>query len=235
MNIVICDDDTDYVNKIIQLLNKYQKIENLNIYTYLSGEEFLKQIDKEVKADIIFLDIEMSEASGIEVARYLREKGSNAIFIFISGHLNYVSETFRLGAFQFLVKPIDEKAFNEDFERAITTYKNNHQIYQIRWRGISNLIEYSDIYYIEAYNRHLYVHTESMKYECVGIMPEEEKKLKPYGFVRCHQGFLVNLYKIIEISKTNLILSNETIIPIGRRYREELLEIFNLFLAGRLI
>lgn len=235
MNIAICDDDINSINKVMQLIQKYRETESLSIYTYLSGEEILEQIDKEMKFDIVFLDIEMSEVSGIDVARWLRENNNRAIIIFITSYLNYVSDTFRLGAFQFLVKPIDEKVFNYDFKRAIRTYKNAHKLYQVRWRDINYIIEYGNIYYIEAYSRHLYIHTEFMKYECVGMLSEEEKKLRAYNFVRCHQGFLINMYKIKEINKTNVILNNDVPIPIGRRFREELLEAFNLFLAGRLV
>ena len=235
MNIVVCDDDINCINRLTQLIQQYSEKEEFNIYTYLSGEEFLEQVKKEMKFDIVFLDIEMAEISGIDVARYLREKDDKSIIFFVTSHLNYVSDTFRLGAFQFLVKPVDEKAFQCDFERAVRTYKNTHKFYQIRWRDINTIIEYGDIYYVEAYNRHLYVHTASMEYMCVGTLTEEEKRLKPYDFVRCHQGFLVNMHKIKEINKTEIILNNGIRMPIGRRFREGVLVAFNLFLAGKLV
>ena len=236
MNIAVCDDDINCINRIEQLLQPYKEREELSINTYLSGEEFLAEIDETVKHDIIFLDIEMSEITGIEVAYRLRKRDNNAIIIFITSYLNYVSDTFRLGAFQFLVKPIDEKAFCYDFERAVKTYKNNHKFYQIKWRNTNCILEYGDIYYIEGFNRHLYIYTDSDKgYECVGKLQDEEKKLKTYNFVRCHQGYLVNMSKIKEINKSDIVLKNNVKIPISRKYRLELLESFNLFLSGKLI
>lgn len=237
MNIAVCDDDIKCIDKILQLLQPYKETEELSINTYLSGEEFLAKIDEAVQQDIIFLDIEMLEITGIEVAYRLRKKDSKAIIIFITNDLSYVLDAFRLGAFQFLVKPIDEKIFYYDFERAIQTYKNTHKFYQIRWRNTNHIIvEYEDIYYIEGFNRHLYIYTGSEKgYECVGKLQEEEKKLKSYNFVRCHQGYLVNLSKIREINKSDIVLKNNTKIPVSRRYRLELLQAFNLFLAGKLI
>lgn len=235
MNIAICDDDESSVNQIMQLLKPYQGTMNLSINTYSSGEAFIEKMDEALHNDIVFLDIEKGNISGIEVAQKIREKDSEKIIIFITRHLNYVSDTFRLGAFQFLVKPIDEKAFQCDFERAIKTYKNSHKFYHIRWRDTSYVIECGDIYFIEGYHRHLYVHTESAKYECIGKLPDEEKKLKLYNFVRCHQGYLVNLSKIRELNKDNVILSNYVEIPISRHYRETLLETFNLYLSGRLV
>ena len=235
MNIAICDDEVSCINRILQLLQPYKETEELNISTFLSGEEFLKKIDESMLYDIVFLDIEMSIVSGLEVAHNLRNKGSKAIIIFITNHLNYVSDTFRLGAFQFLVKPIDEKVFISDFERAIRTYKNTHKFYKIRWRDSNYVIEYGDIYYIEGYNRHLFIYTDEKGYECVGKLPEEEKKLKAFDFVRCHQGYLINMSKIKEINKSDVLLNNDIKLPIGRRYREELLEAFNLFLVGRVV
>ena len=233
MNIAICDDEITCINRLVQLLHPYKEKEVLNIDTFLSGEAFLDNSCGIEKYDIIFLDIEMFDVSGLDVAEKLRSKGSKAIIIFITSHINYVSDTFRLGAFQFLVKPIDEKTFRYDFERALRTYKSTHSIYKIRWKESSYVVENGDIYYIEGYNRHLYVYTNDKAYECVGRLPEEEKKLKAYNFVRCHQGYIVNMSKIIEINKTGVILNNDIIIPIGRRYREGLLESFNLYLAGR--
>ncbi|MGN0374596.1 MAG: LytR/AlgR family response regulator transcription factor [Butyrivibrio sp.] len=235
MNIAICDDNMECTNRILQLLIPYRETEEINVDTYLSGKEFLEAKDKIPQYDIIFLDIEMPVVSGIEVAEKLRRAGNKTLIIFITSHLNYVSDTFRLGAFQFLVKPIDEKAFNYDFERAMRTYKNIHRFYRVRWRDNDCVLECGDIYYIEGYNRHLYIHTDTKGYECVGRLPEEEKKLKPYNFVRCHQGYLINLDKIKEINKNNVILENNIEIPVSRGYRDDLLEAFNLFLAGRLI
>ncbi len=236
MNIAICDDDSKCVENIFNLLQEYVESEQLDIYTYYSGEDFVAELDKEnMRFDIVFLDIEMSGLSGIDVARRLRERDNKTIIFFVTIHLNYVSDTFRLGAFQFLVKPIDKDTFTMDFERAIKSYKNDHQIYSIRWRDFNYVIDYGDIYYIEGYKRHLYVHTDYEKYECVGMMADEERKLIPYNFARCHQGFLINLAKVKEINKTDLTLNNGTVIPISRRYKEKLLESFNLFLAGRMI
>lgn len=232
MNIAICDDDITCVNRIQELINSYNLSEELNIKSYLSGKEFIQNLDEALRCDIIFLDIEMPEVSGLDVAHALRENGSKAIVIFITSHINYVSDTFRLGAFQFLVKPVQESAFNVDFERAIRTYRNTHKFYQINWRETKHVVEYGDICYIEGYNRHLYINTESEGYECVGKIQEEEDKLRLYNFVRCHQGYIVNMSKIRDIKKNVLVLKNGVEIPVSRRYRDNLMEKFNLFLAG---
>ena len=235
MNIIICDDDIECVDRINHLLQAYIEKENINVYTYLSGEEFMAETDKEVKPDIAFLDIEMLEVSGLDIATYLKKMDENIIVFFVTSHMNYVSDTFRLGAFQFLVKPVDEKEFRYDFERAVKQYKNMHKLYNIRWRDKNIYVEYGDILYIESYNRHLYVQTERQKYECVGMLKKEEKLFAAYGFFKCHQSYLVNLNKIREIEKNQIELVNGEKIPVSRSCREDLLGAFNLYIAGKLI
>ena len=97
------------------------------------------------------------------------------------------------------------------------------------------VLEYEEIFYIEAYNRHLFIHTETEGYECVGKLTGDSEKLKPYHFARCHQGYLVNLSKIKRINKASIKLKNEKEVPISRRYRAGVMEAFNLYLAGRKI
>lgn len=235
MNIAICDDDRKCIDRINTLLEKYIEKEKIIIYPYMSGEELLSEIKDSLIPDIVFLDIEMLKISGIDVARKLKKIKEDIIIIFMTSHLNYVSDTFRLGAFQFLVKPVDEKIFECDFERAIKKYKDLHKFYNVRWRDKNVYIEYRDIIYIEGYNRHLFICTEAEKYECVGNLNREEDKLVSYGYVRCHRGFLVNMNKIKEINKAEIVLKNEVIIPISRNYREGLMETFNLFIAGKII
>ncbi len=235
MNIAICDDSREYLEKIERLLKPYEKANSLKITSFTSGEELLASIKNKRAYDIIFLDIEMSQISGIEVARHIRETESNSIIIFITSHISYVSDTFRLSAFQFLLKPIDENEFRLDFERALQEYKSRHKQYIVRWRDVYCVLEYGEIFYIEAYNRHLFIHTETEGYECVGKLTEDCEKLKPYNFVRCHQGYLVNMNKIKRINKAFIKLKNDEEIPVSRGCRAGVMEAFNLYLAGRQI
>ena len=235
MNIAICDDSKEYLDRIEKLLKPYTEANSLQINRFTSGEEFLDSMDKGSTYDIIFLDIEMAQVSGIEAARKIRETENNAIIIFITSHIHYVSDTFRLAAFQFLLKPIDETAFRLDFERALQEYKSRHGQYIVRWRDVYCVLEYGEIFYIEAYNRHLFIHTETEGYECMGKLAEDYEKLRPYYFARCHQGYLVNLNKIKRISKVFIKLKNDVEIPVSRGYRARVMEAFNLYLAGRQI
>ena len=107
-----------------------------------------------------------------------------------------------------------------------------HTQYRIKWRDVNHVVEYKDIFYIEAYNRHLFIHEEKQGYECVGKLQDECEKLKSCGFSRCHQGFLINLSKVRKIDKKSVSLNNGVTIPISRQYKQSLMQDFNLYLAG---
>lgn len=195
INIAVCDDISAARIKIDDLLEPYKKTENLSVHIFSSGEELLAFPNYATAFSIIFLDVEMGGVSGLDVAADILEKNKDVIIFFITSHINYVPDSFRLGAFQFLIKPINDDDFGKDFERALNTLRTMHKQYVIKWRDVNNIIEYKDIVYIEAYNRHLFIHEKNKGYECVGKLRDECEKLKFYGFSRCHQGYLVNLSK----------------------------------------
>ena len=235
MNIAIVDDIQEYRDRIATLLEPYKTENDLQIQEFSRGEDILMSCREGNRWDIVFLDIEMDGITGIETGLKLRKIRRDVIIIFVTSHINYVSDAFRLDAFQFLLKPVQENDFRKDFERALRRWKIRHKNYQIKWRNTSRVLEYSEILYLEAYERHLYIHTDKEAYECVGKLQEEYEKLKPYGFALCHQGYLVNLSKVAAVDKTDVILKNGTKLPVSRRLHTSLMTEFNLFVAGKLI
>jgi len=233
MRIAICDDEPACCNTIVQLIEPYitEKID-IKYDLFYSGEEILKLCGNHPIFDIVFLDIEMQGLSGLETAKRLLELHEETIIIFTTSHVNYVSDTFRLKTFQFLVKPIAPEVFRLDFERAMNQYMINHTKYVIKWRNEQTYLEYKEILYIDIYMKHLYIHTAEQRYECVGKISEEEEKLRKFCFIRCHQSYLVNIKHIKAIGKNNIVLSNNEHIFMSRKMRSKVFEAFNLYLAG---
>ena len=123
MNIAVCDDLPEYREKLKALLNPYISANQLNIAEFCRGEDLLDACEKGVLWDIAFLDIEMDGLTGIETGKRLRKLQRDVIVIFVTSHINYVSDAFRQDAFQFLLKPVKEEDFRKDFERALRVWK----------------------------------------------------------------------------------------------------------------
>ena len=107
INIVVCDDDQDFLDNIQKELFHLANTLNIAIETYLytDGNKVVDLIynDKE-DFDILFLDIDMPDISGLEVAKKLREKGSDIILIFISAHEQYVFDSIEYNPFRYIRK-----------------------------------------------------------------------------------------------------------------------------------
>ena len=169
--------------------------------------QFWQQEDRE-QIDILFLDISMDGTDGMEAAEQIRKWkeergeavcGSLPFLIFVTGYPEYMPKAFSVNAFQYLVKPIDEKEFEDVFAQVMREYryletKKNMEPRDILVRSgnVTRKVLADDIYYIESSNRKIIVFMKSEKIECYGKIDELENELKE-GFFRIHKGYLVNM------------------------------------------
>jgi len=236
MRIAICDDDEEFRATISNYIKPYKASRpEITQSEFVCGEDLVNAYSKGQKFDILFLDIRMRDVDGVEAAKKIRETDKNVIIIFITSFASFVSDTFRVGAFQFLTKPVKEEDFKKDFERALELYRINHFKYLVKWKDKTSVLEINEIYYIEASNRHLFINTESNRCECVGKISEEEKKLSSYNFVKCHQSYLVNIRYIKLIDLYKIHLSNGKEIPLSKHLRARVKGIFNNYILGSIV
>ncbi len=117
MKIAVCDDNQAIREELSRLI-KRQALE-ADIVTFKSGEEMISAGEN---FDISFLDIEMGEVSGMDIARRIREREKDgrqrSIIIFVTGYREYMEAAFDVNAFHYLIKPIDAEKFSEVFDRA---------------------------------------------------------------------------------------------------------------------
>lgn len=231
MRICICDDDVYIHNEIKALLHSIAVTETqFDITSLLSGEELVKQYTVEKSFDIVFLDVEMNQVNGIKAAEKIRQIDPDTIIVFVSSHENYVFEVFRLEALHFIRKPINEKEFSEVLQRAINRYRSLNSFITLKWQSERNIIKISDILYVEGYKRHITVYTNEDKYESIGKLADILDVLKPHGFIRIHQGFIVNMDYIKRFDSTDVILKNNEKVMISVRKRTEALKAYDIYL-----
>ena len=136
MRIAICDDEKN-IRELIgsKVTAQYPEAE---IIFYQSGEELLLS-DKQI--DILLLDIQMSGRNGMETAREVRKKENNIILIFVTALEEYVFQAFDVGAFHYIVKPIDEAKFAAVLKRAVDDVNDRsmkEQVSEERYLMINN-------------------------------------------------------------------------------------------------
>ena len=212
IRIAICDDEKNIRTYLSSLVRK-QNIE-CEITEYASTDEHLSD---QKEHDLLFLDIEMkSVASGMDgmsMAKQIRatELTKQPIIIFVTGYEKYVYDAFDVGAFQYLLKPIDEQRFAQVFRRAaeqiISEAEQQKKTLVIQYANTSKAIPLDHIYYLESQSHKVVIHMNEEELEYYAKLGDLEEELQGQ-FFRIHKGYLVNLACIDEYNKTEVTLVN---------------------------
>ena len=158
--------------------------------------------------------------NGIDLAKYLRSEFPALIIVYITNHPDYVFSCFETEPLNFLRKPIDKIEFNKTFQRIIKKYTEIHKCVPIKWQNDSVNLEIKDICYIEGYNRHLVFHLyNGDSYEVVGKIDEMYNILRVHGFVKSHQGFVVNMLHIKDFGESEIHMKNGKTVLMSVRKR----------------
>lgn len=228
--IAVCDDEKTIAIQIAEMIKDI--LPDCNISKYLSGEDLLESY---IKFDIIFLDIQMENMSGIEIAKELRKRGENTIIIFITGVKEYVFQAFDVAAFHYLIKPVNEEKLKEVIGRAIEKInkKANEEIHRlfIKTRDKSVALNINDILFMESETRKIVVHTKREIIKFYGVMSKVEEKVGS-GFYRCHRGYLVNMAYIAEYDSENIYLTNGDKVYLAREKYQDFVKHYMRFLRN---
>lgn len=226
IHIAICDDDkqlTEQIEKLI-LLNQHTYREPFQIDIFYSGEKLIQKVKKICHYDLIFLDIEMKQLSGIETGLILRQNSSNDLvqIIFISSHEKYHLQLFDVQPSGFINKPINSDNFHQKFELAIhkiirRKVDERRNLLFIQQKKNQIMIPFKDIMYLESNCRKIILHTKEDTLEYYSTLNHEEIKLYCDEFVRIHQSYIVNLFYVKQLSAKKLILLNGQELPISEK------------------
>ncbi len=236
MNIAICDDELLQRQNIKKYIELNKIVEPSEVFLFSSGEEIIPTLRYGRSYDIVFLDIQMKKINGIQTADVIHKYNESTIIIFISSYVQYVSEAFRLHAFQFLIKPVNQGDFDLEFERAVRQYYSQHKKYVISSKDSAVALNIKDIVYVEGYQRHLNIVTrDGGQYLDTGKVDDAEKKLAPLGFIRTHQGFLVNMDFIKDIREKDILTTTGMTVEMSVRKKSFVLKQFNRYLGAKML
>ena len=222
MKIAVCDDDKAAREHIVSLVK--EQIQDAEIMTFATGEEMLKVRSS---FDISFLDVEMKEMSGMDVANHIRQEeqgNTKSIIIFVTGYEKYMNSAFDVFAFHYLLKPIDEEKFRNVFGRALkelsVAKEQTKRYILVRSSGARQKVYIKDIYYIESANKKVIIHTRAGILDSYGKMDELEQMIGS-GFYRCHRCYLVNMEKIVSYNANTIkVVNGDKLILARKKYSD---------------
>jgi DNA-binding LytR/AlgR family response regulator len=192
--------------------------------SFSSPKEALHWLN-ENKVDLIFLDVEMPEISGIELLQSLVYQPA---VIIISSNPKYAIDAFKFSVIDYLLKPInDYDRFLQAVAKVAARLKNDtpevsERNLFVRIDSILHKIAIEDILWIEAFGDYIKIQTKDKLQTTYGTLKKIEERLPAAKFARVHRSFIVNLEKISNIDANNLIIDKK-IIPISETHKNQLL------------
>lgn len=212
-----------------------------------SIESSLSQIQK-LQIDVIFLDIQLANESGLDLAEKIMDLDPRPEIVFATAYDEYALKAFELQAIDYIMKPFDEIRVLQTVEKLekVLKGKENRDSSSLDKRLPSSkrndklavtiderivLIPVHEIVYIGTIEGRTVIVTDKQRYQVNEPLITYERKLHQRSIVRVHRGYLVNLDKIVEIqpwfhSTYNLIMKDGEKIPVSRTFTKELKEHF---------
>ena len=230
MNCIAIDDEP----RALDVIKNYaSKVPFMTLKeTFTNSLKALDYLQKN-KIDLIFLDIEMPNLSGLD---FLRTLGSQPLVIFTTAYTEFAIDSFEFNVVDYLLKPIDFNRFIKSVNKALRLYNLTHQqsiesnpLQKENIRVDSYILVKSgtkihkifkdEVLYIQSDSNYVYFFTQTERIMSVFTMKEVLNHLSDDRFIRIHKSFIINLSQIDLIEKHQVTVKQNKI-PIGYSYRE---------------
>jgi two-component system, LytTR family, response regulator len=234
MRVLIVDDERPARDKLRRFLE--QEADVVSIEEARDGIEALEKIAS-FKPDVAFLDIQMPEVSGIELAASLPAPAP--LIVFATAFDQYAIRAFDANAIDYLLKPFDRERLQRTLERVrhrlhapkpLPAFDSGHEVRQllVTERGVTRVIRVDEVQWIETADNYVVLHTAAeqplMRQTLAGLLD----KLGP-RFVRCHRRAAVQLSwidSVVALDKGDceLVLRGGARVPCSRQFKADVLE-----------
>lgn len=230
MKIGICDDSPEMREILKDKIIKGNYIQGNELQEFSSALEI---IEKQPQLDLLFLDIEMPEMTGMELMRQHSELFSNTKVVFLTSYTDYMMDGYEVNAYRYLLKPVREDKLRELFD-SLDKEKVLNGTLEVVKNSITIELPYKDIVCLAAHNNYVDVVSCNDRWRCYKTLKELEHILPEQYFYRTHKSFIINMKWIKDIindGKT-IIMCNDEMVDVtirntkkfAKRYSEFMLE-----------
>jgi DNA-binding LytR/AlgR family response regulator len=218
MMVAICDDEMSDAKTLKNYVESYGG-RNIVLNIFNSGKSLLEAVRSGRSFDLIFLDIVMDELNGYEAAKYLSSRGSQSLIVFVTETMKYFTAGYEF-AIGYTQKPIEEKKIHAFLYKAQKHYEPKKVL--IKTEDDEIMVRVQDILYYEITGRNVTLHTLKGEYQFKSSLKDQIEHLPLDMFFQPHHSYLINLDKIIGVSKTNqtITLQGGASIPISRKRKD---------------
>lgn len=221
-NIGICDDGKNICASIEKMISVCADKKNMEVEVnvWYAGEQLCEFLEQGGQLDILFLDIQLLELSGIAVGDFIRNKMEDRKMqiIYISGEASYARRLFKTQPMDFLVKPITQQQIDNSVELAVKILDKKAAKFEFQNGKEHLFVPYDDILYFESNARKIKVVRNKAANEFYGSMKELEKNL-PMNFLQIHQSYIINREHVVRYAYETVEMDNGKILMISKTHR----------------
>lgn len=234
MRCIAIDDEPLALRQVSGYIAKIPFLELVaTFHSAVAAQEWLK----ENETDLIFVDINMPDMTGVEFVQSLDAK---AMVIFTTAYAEYAIEGFKLSAIDYLLKPFGLKDITRASEKALSLYellqlqeKREDQqespvesaeegVLSVHADRKTHLVKISNIVYLESAGEYVRLHlADGTQLVTLFRLKNMESELQSSQFMRVHRSYIINLSHISGYTKGKVFLSNDDYVPIGENYKEQ--------------
>ncbi|PEJ51896.1 DNA-binding response regulator [Bacillus sp. AFS002410] len=240
---LIVEDEPLARDELAYLLKRSKEVEIIGEADSIkSSMNFIQSYE----VDVIFLDIQLADESGLELAHKLQNLSHPPAVVFATDFDEYALHAFELQAVDYILKPFDESRIQKTIEKITKMYLKNTKTNTrtnaplLRQDKLAIavderilLLNFEEIIYLFTQEGKTTVVTDKMTYQLNETLINLERKLQNTSFIRVHRSYIVNVNKINEIqpwfnSTYNLMMYDGEKVPVSRTYTKELKQLFDL-------
>lgn len=224
MNIAIIDDNSGDRSILLGYLDTYFK--ELPVYktiqVFNNGEEFF-HVWKKGSLDILFIDIILTGISGMEIAERVRAEGSNCLIIFTSCSEEYGVQSYRVRAFDYLLKPYTYNQFKRTLDLCHSEIQRHGKYIEVKESRTYVKILLDDIIFTDYFNHYIQIHTYNRIIKSYMRFDAFSPMLLTYPqFLCCYRNCIVNMDKVASIEKYDFVMDTREHVPITRANRQSI-------------
>ncbi|MCM1237092.1 MAG: LytTR family DNA-binding domain-containing protein [Ruminococcus flavefaciens] len=228
MRIGICDDEKDAIFAAEKIIKSMKTSEQQFVLIPFENKDSIVEDILEQRLDAMLLDIDMPGRSGIEIGDAIAMQYQEMNLIFLTNRADMVFRALYCHPYRFIRKSHMEAELPEALESVAQKLANEQFLFEFQNKKESLKVKIKDILYIDSDRHYIQIHEEGKLHRVRGKLQVYEERLKEYGFIRIHVGYLVNVRFIYRMTSTIVELDNGQILPVSKKYSETAREGYNI-------
>lgn len=205
MRIAICDDIVEYRLSIKSYSKEYFKMHHIE-YTIDEFENGSDLLNSNTNYDILFLDIELGDSNGIDIAKEIQKKNRNTVILIVTSYHQYLDDAMDINVTRYIDKPVTQNRIFSALDKALSVINESVITFQMKDNQIVRL-KLSEIIYAEAKFKGVFIYTQNQSYKIKETMKELRSMLTASCFAIPHNSYIVNLNYVRDYKREEIALT----------------------------